>query len=35
MIDSFADLRDKRIEIQNDMKNYCFICGLARDEVEK
>jgi hypothetical protein len=33
IIDTFADLRDKRNTIEEDMKNVCFICGIERDEV--
>lgn len=33
MTDSFADLRDQRVFIENDSKNTCFICGVHRATV--
>jgi hypothetical protein len=34
IIDTFADLRDKRAEILKDIKETCFICGRNRFEFE-
>mmetsp|Transcript_1137 Transcript_1137/g.2746 ORF Transcript_1137/g.2746 Transcript_1137/m.2746 type:complete len:3258 (-) Transcript_1137:2504-12277(-) len=34
IIDTFADLRDKRNEILKDIKETCFICGRSRFEFE-
>jgi inositol 1,4,5-triphosphate receptor type 1/inositol 1,4,5-triphosphate receptor type 3 len=33
MIDTFAELRDMRQKIEDDMKNNCFICGIDRPTV--
>lgn len=33
MIDTFAELRAKREEMQDDKKNKCYICGRSRGEV--
>jgi inositol 1,4,5-triphosphate receptor type 1/inositol 1,4,5-triphosphate receptor type 3 len=30
MIDTFAELRDMRQKIEDDKKNFCFICGIDR-----
>ena len=30
MIDTFAELRDKRVKIEDDMKNFCYICGIDK-----
>lgn len=30
IIDTFAQLRDNKKEIDEDMKNICFICNLDR-----
>jgi inositol 1,4,5-triphosphate receptor type 1/inositol 1,4,5-triphosphate receptor type 3 len=35
MIDTFAELRDQRQKIEDDMKNFCFICGIERATLEK
>ena len=35
MIDTFAELRDKRQTIDDDKKNLCFICGIDRVTLEK
>lgn len=35
IIDTFADLRDKRNTMEEDMKNVCFICGIERDEFDQ
>ncbi|EGR34738.1 hypothetical protein IMG5_002710 [Ichthyophthirius multifiliis] len=34
MIDTFAEMRDKRNFIEQDKKNKCFICGLERTTIE-
>lgn len=34
IIDAFADMRDARNAIDNDVKGRCFICGLNRFEFE-
>ena len=33
IIDTFADLRDKRNTMEEDMKNVCYICGIERGQV--
>ena len=33
IIDTFAELRDEKSRIDEDMKNICFICGLDRYDV--
>ena len=33
IIDTFAELRDQREKIEDDKKNYCFICGIDRSAV--
>lgn len=33
MIDTFAELRSKREEMNDDKKNKCYICGKDRAEV--
>lgn len=35
MIDTFAELRDQRQKIEDDMRNFCFICGQERATLEK
>ena len=30
MIDTFAELRAKREEMDDDKKNFCYICGKSR-----
>ena len=30
IIDTFAELRDKKAEMEEDMQNVCFICNLER-----
>ncbi|KAM3147677.1 hypothetical protein pb186bvf_000005 [Paramecium bursaria] len=35
MIDTFAELRDQRQKIEEDMKNICFICAAQRTKLEK
>ena len=35
IIDTFADLRDKRNFINEDKKNKCFICSIDRVEFDK
>ena len=32
VVDTFADLRDKQVQIDNDKNNVCFICQLSRDD---
>jgi hypothetical protein len=32
IIDSFAELRDMRNHIENDMNNVCFICNITKQE---
>ncbi|CAD8133692.1 unnamed protein product [Paramecium octaurelia] len=34
MIDTFAELRDQRQKIEDDIKNRCFICAAQRGELE-
>jgi inositol 1,4,5-triphosphate receptor type 3 len=33
IIDSFAELRDNRKVMEEDMSTICFICGIERDKV--
>ena len=33
IIDTFAELRDKKNLLDDDMNNVCFICNLHRNEV--
>ena len=33
MIDTFAEMRDKRNFIEQDKKNRCFICGIEKTTV--
>lgn len=35
IIDNFAKLRNEEMEMINDMKNVCTICGLKREDIEK
>lgn len=35
MIDTFAELRDKREKIDEDMKTRCFICAASKEDLEK
>ncbi len=35
MIDTFAELRDWRNEVERDKKTYCFICGIDKATLEK
>lgn len=35
LIDTFAELRDKRQDIDQDKKGRCFICGIQRETLEK
>ncbi|CAD8053653.1 unnamed protein product [Paramecium sonneborni] len=35
MIDTFAELRDQRQKIEEDIKNKCFICAASRTDLEK
>lgn len=35
MIDTFAELRDRKKQIIEDMKNMCFICGMSRSQADK
>lgn len=35
IIDTFADLRDTRNEVQEDMDGLCFICSLPREIFER
>jgi hypothetical protein len=34
IIDAFADMRDSRNQLETDVKERCFICGLNRFEFE-
>jgi inositol 1,4,5-triphosphate receptor type 3 len=34
IIDTFAELRDKRQALESDMKNNCYICGTLRSTLE-
>jgi len=33
IIDTFAGLRDEAAEMEDDMKNVCYICGIDRESV--
>jgi len=33
IIDTFASLRDEKAEMEEDMRNICFICGIDRQSV--
>jgi hypothetical protein len=33
IIDTFAELRDKKHSMEEDMKNICFICNINRQTV--
>lgn len=35
IIDTFAQLRDKKTEMEEDMKNVCFICNIERQIFER
>ena len=35
ILDAFDNLRGDREEIEEDMENTCFICGLNREKIEK
>lgn len=35
IIDTFAELRDQKSEVAEDMKNICFVCGLDRYVFDK
>ena len=35
VIDTFAELREKKSRILNDMNNVCFICNGIRNDIEK
>ena len=35
IIDTFAMLREGASQDENDMKNYCFICGLDRVQIDR
>ena len=35
LIDTFAELRDKRNEIIEDKEGLCFICGISKETLEK
>jgi hypothetical protein len=32
IVDTFAELRDLKVEFENDLKNICFICQMTRDK---
>lgn len=34
IVDTFAQLRDERREIENDIENVCFVCGKEKHEFE-
>jgi hypothetical protein len=34
IIDTFAQLRNQRMSILQDINNTCYICGLERSEIE-
>ena len=34
IIDAFAEMRDKKKEIDDDTKEHCFICGITKFEFE-
>ena len=33
IIDTFASLRDEKAQMEEDMRNICFICGIDRQSV--
>lgn len=35
IIDTFAQLRDKKRQVEHDIKNFCFICNLQRYVLDK
>ena len=35
IIDTFAVLREEEEKKKNDFENYCFICGIDRDTLDK
>jgi inositol 1,4,5-triphosphate receptor type 1 len=34
IVDTFAELRDARREIEHDIENFCFVCGRPKHEFE-
>lgn len=34
ILDTFAELRDKNAEKEENMNNYCFICSIHRDLID-
>ncbi len=35
VIDKFGDLRETLDEFNEDLENYCFICGIDRETLDK
>lgn len=35
MINSFAEKREKKEELEEDKRNNCYICNINRDAIEK
>ena len=35
IIDTFGSLREEFKQLQEDLENICFICGLDKDTIEK
>ena len=35
MLDAFGALREKNGELQHDKENYCYICNISREALEK
>lgn len=35
MLDAFGNLREQNDELKSDKENYCYICNVTRDKLEK
>jgi len=35
MLDSFAELRERTNDLVKDKENYCYICNISREQLEK
>ncbi len=35
MLDAFGSLRERSDQLDNDKQNYCYICNIPREKVEK
>jgi len=35
LLDTFAESREKRNSIENDKRNFCYICGMNKSDIEK